>query len=253
MIVAASTEKARLTYRPGMDGTGGRISYMGVDLHRLPPEGAPDPTMIYPTAFLVMQAPHKENPPHFHVSNQFQIFVGGSGRIGRHRIEVGAGHFSAPFSPYGPIIGGDDGVQYLTLRNSWDHGAQHLPAARNALRAKPRKFREEVFGPVPDVDTAELELLRDVSCISVLDRGEDGLGGWFYRAPPGATVNGPDPRSGGGQYWVVMAGSIDHPDEGMMSRLSCVFISPDETPFSAIAGRQGLAVLVLQFPFFALD
>jgi hypothetical protein len=65
--------------------------------------------------------------------------------------------------------------------------------------------------------------------------------------PPGASASGPDPDDGNGQYWVVIAGSLLR-DEIELAPRSCVFVSPNEPAFTAVAGAQGLEVLALQFP-----
>ena len=42
-----------------------------------------------PQGFLVEQPPGSVTPPHFHEVDQFQVFVGGDGRIGNPRAESG--------------------------------------------------------------------------------------------------------------------------------------------------------------------
>src|SRR4051812_25288320 len=88
-----------------------RTQFMGEDRHKgARPAAAAGPA---PVAYLVEQAPHTELRAHFHVADQFQIFVSGSGRIGAHGASVGFGHFVGPYSGYGPIVGGDEGVGYM--------------------------------------------------------------------------------------------------------------------------------------------
>jgi hypothetical protein len=63
----------------------------------------------------------------------------------------------------------------------------------------------------------------------------------------GARVLGPDPATGNGQYWVVLAGSLQV-DGAELPPRSCLFLSPEEQPFTAVAGSSGLEILALQFP-----
>ena len=250
MAIATSVRNAEKTRRPSRDKTGARVGFIGADRLMTAEGERPRFDVIYPVAYKVEQGPMKELGAHFHVANQFQLFVGGSGRIGRHPVEIGAGHFSGPYSPYGPIVGGEQGVHYLTLRNSWDGGAQFLPDANRVLRAKPRKFRETVFGPIKEIPAEELSATRELSKRAVMASAEDGLGAWQYRTPPGEVMRGPDPATGGGQYWIVMGGALDHPSEGAMERLSCVFVTPEDAAYEAKAGPGGAQVLVMQFPVF---
>ena len=52
---------------------------------------------------------------------------------------------------------------------------------------------------------------------------------------------------GGGQYQVVVAGTLVHEGEEL-PRLSCRFATADESECEIEAGPPGLALLVLQFP-----
>ena len=47
--------------------------------------------------------------------------------------------------------------------------------------------------------------------------------------------------------WVVIAGSLLHDGIELAPR-ACLFVSPDEPAFTAVAGTRGLEVLALQFP-----
>jgi hypothetical protein len=76
----------------------------------------------------------------------------------------------------------------------------------------------------------------------------DGLGAWLYRLAPGASVTGPDPGAGGGQFWLVVGGMLAAGGGDALPRMSCVFVSPDEAPLAPVAGAEGCEVLALQFP-----
>jgi hypothetical protein len=70
---------------------------------------------------------------------------------------------------------------------------------------------------------------------------------WRYRLAPGQAVTGPDPSRGRGQYWVVTDGSLVS-NEDALPKLSCVFVYPDDVPFQAVAGADGVEVIAMQFP-----
>jgi hypothetical protein len=220
-------------------------AYMGAN--RYDPGAAPPPRddALYPMAFLVEQDPGCVAPPHFHQADQFQVVVAGEGRLGTHDIAPVAVHFAGAWSPYGPLVAGEAGLHYFTLRNGWDPGARYMSEDRALLRKVPgRRHREAVAAPRPasaaPIDTAPL-------CEACLPASGDGLAALRYTLPTGARVTGPDPTRGNGQYWVVIAGSLLHDGIELAPR-ACLFLSPEEPAFTAVAGPHGLEVLALQFP-----
>jgi hypothetical protein len=198
--------------------------------------------MLYPVAFRVEQDPGTVSEPHFHQANQFQVFVEGDGFLGKTPVREVTVQYADAYTPYGPIVAGPNGVAYMTLRNGWDPGALFMPGAREQLRAFAKKPRAIVTAtPVdsaPPTVSAREELIAP---------GADGLEAACWRIAPGETLTGPDPATGGGQYWVCLAGD-DTNATTPMQRLSCLFLTPDEPRRTAAAGAAGLQMLVLQFP-----
>ena len=80
-----------------------------------------------PQGFLVQQPPGSVTPPHFHEVNQFQVFVGGNGRMGKRPAGPVTVQYANGHTPYGPIVAGEQGVTYFTLRAAWDPGAKYMP------------------------------------------------------------------------------------------------------------------------------
>ena len=78
----------------------------------------PDNPTLSPTAFLVEQPPNTTLVPHFHKNNQFQLFVDGSGTIGRHPIGPVTVHYAGAFTGYGPLVSGSNGIKYFTCVRS---------------------------------------------------------------------------------------------------------------------------------------
>ena len=68
-------------------------------------------TSDHPLAFLVNGPPAFVIPPHFHEIDQYQIFVGGSATLGKHKVLPGSVHYADAYTPYGPITATEDGVQ----------------------------------------------------------------------------------------------------------------------------------------------
>ena len=75
-----------------------------------------------PNAALIKQSPHSVLRPHFHQASQFQIFVAGGGKLGRHDIKPFTAHYAGQQTGYGPIIAGPEGISYFTLRPVTDTG-----------------------------------------------------------------------------------------------------------------------------------
>jgi hypothetical protein len=220
-------------------------AYLGAN--RYDPGAAPPPTdgSLYPMAFLVEQDPGCVAPSHFHQADQFQVVMAGEGRLGTHDVAPVTVHFTGKYSPYGPLVAGEAGLHYFTLRNAWDPGARYMTQDRALLRGVPRRRHREAVAPPIMVAPVR----NDVAprCEACLPESDDGLMALRYVLPGGAPVTGPEPIGGNGQYWVVIAGSLLHDGVELPPR-TCVFLSPEEVAFTAIAGGHGLDILLLQFP-----
>jgi hypothetical protein len=246
VTLIASADTARLNRRRGSapDGvTFWHTLYMGTTRYNMAP-GTPDPApdALSPMAFLVEQDPGSTANAHYHMQDQFQLVVGGYGTLGLHEVRPVTVHFTGAHTAYGPIHASqDEGVWYFTLRNGFDPGARFMtmPENRVALRTiAGRKHRESVAGPL-DAPTAPAEVL--------LGPDPDGMTAWRYSIAAGEAVRGPAPARGRGQYWVVTGGGLTH-DRQFLPRLSCAFVYPDDAPFQAVAGSDGVEVVAMQFP-----
>jgi hypothetical protein len=198
-----------------------------------------------PQGFLVEQPPASVTPPHFHEVNQFQVVVGGGGRMGKKAADPLTVQYANGHSPYGPIVAGAEGLTYFTLRAAWDPGAKYMPKSRDRL--KKGHQRQKLGRPVTPATPETLRALSAPETLTLIDREEDGMAAWLMRIAPGAAAPIPDPADGGGQYHVVVTGSLLR-DGAEMPRLSCLFATTDEPAYEACAGAEGLEMLVLQFP-----
>ena len=196
-----------------------------------------------PQGFLVSQPPGSVTPPHFHETNQFQVFVGGSGRLGKRRADPVTVQFAGGHTPYGPIAAGERGVEYFTLRQAWDPGAKYLPAMRSRLV---RGRQRQRLAPRVERPAADLARRPSPAVETLIEPEADGLGAELVRLGPGQRCVRPC-GGGGGQYQVVVAGSLVHGREEL-PRLSCRFASADEGECEIEAGPGGVALLALQFP-----
>ena len=198
-----------------------------------------------PQGFLVRQPPGSVTPPHFHEPNQFQVFVDGSGTMGKHEAPPFTVQYANAHTPYGPICAGPEGVAYFTLRQGWDPGAKYLPANKDKLVKGNQRTR--LRAGIGSGTEAERKARTGAAVETIFAPEADGLAGWTYRLGPNGTATLFDPRQGGGQYLIVGAGTLLHEGRAL-DRLSTVFVSVDEPPRTVVAGDDGLDLLVLQFP-----
>lgn len=235
-LIAPAEAAAATRRRASFNGSGfWHSTFLGANRYR--PDAAPPPVpgRPYAVAFLVEQDPDSTVAAHFHQADQFQVVVAGDGTLGTHPVRAVSVHFTGAFSAYGPIVAGESGLSYFTLRNGWDPGARYMPGARAEL-PRPRAHREAV-GAVESGDGVQ----------DVIAAAPDGMGATRHVLAPGARLAGPDPAEGGGQYWVVLTGGLDR-DGGALGAGSCAFVAPDEAAWAPVAGPAGAEILVLRFP-----
>jgi hypothetical protein len=243
VTLIATAEAVRLNRKRAVAGDGmgfWHTLYLGRTRYNMAAGEADPPTNgLFPMAFLVEQDPGDVAHAHYHQADEFQVVVAGEGTLGTHPVGPAAVHFAGAHTAYGPIRAGAMGLTYLTLRNGFDPGARYMLRTENrvALRSVAnRRHREAVAAPLRDDQTGIL-----------LGPDPDGLAAWRYRLVPHASIIGPAPEDGAGQYWLVLAGSLRHAGE-MLGRLSCAFLQPDDRAFAAVAGPEGADLLAMQFP-----
>jgi hypothetical protein len=251
MILTADSTQALQTQRR-KTGNGWHTTFIGENrMTRDPGAPEPDGATLFPMAFLVEKEPGAVVKPHFHRADQYQVVVSGGGRMGRHALDGVEVHYTDAYSAYGPIVAADDGIAWFTLRNAWDPGARYMTESRaelRAARAENYQHREAVAGAIHPLSDAALGALNQVACTPVLGPGEDGLATWHCKLPPSAELCGPDPATGGGQFWIVLAGSLAMGGSGLLPPKSCAFVAPEDAPLAVHAGVGGAEALCLQFP-----
>ena len=198
-----------------------------------------------PQAFIVEQIPHSVVGSHFHISNQFQVIVRGSGTLGRHAVKPISVHYAGGYTGYGPITAGEDGLSYFTLRAQFNKGPHFLPEAKPELKDVTRQF---LLADDIEISTqAQLAQRTKAVLETIIEPFESGLAGYAARVPCSGSMTAPEPSNGGGQYWVVISGSAIFNGE-TLNPLSCVFVGPEDTGLSVDAGPSGAEVLILQYP-----
>ncbi len=199
-----------------------------------------------PQAFLFSSEPFSVSSPHFHIENQFQIVVSGSGTLGRQAVAPVTVHYAQRDVGYGPINAHEQGLAYMTLRPRMDPGSLALPQNRHVQRPV-LPARHFTVGPIAPSDAATLRTLDVPEVQTLIDETPDHLAAWCVRFPPGATALAPGVPAGEGRFYVVAAGSLISAAEEW-PRLSCIFADPGEAQPELRGGDAGLELLVLQFP-----
>jgi hypothetical protein len=202
-------------------------------------ESGQDP-LLSPTVFLVEQPPNTRLKPHFHGENQFQVFVQGSGSIGRDAILPVTVHYAGAYTGYGPLLSGPDGIFYFTIRAVFETGTK--TGMEQMVRGPKRHC---VSSPSAPVEAQALRTLTSVERIELIELQPDGVAASILRIPPGAEAHGIAPATGGGQFYMVMGGELHH-GATTLGRWETMFASRDEPAVALSAGASGLEVLCLQ-------
>jgi hypothetical protein len=202
-----------------------------------------------PQGFLVEHFPPPDvgdeiatvSQPHFHRVRQFQFVVHGDRpSVGKHSVPAISFHYTDPSTPYGPIKAGRGGVGYFTLRPRADVGQYPMPGSRDLmLQDAGRNVAVNVQSkPLPE-NGAEIETL--------IEPHDDGLASFRLRLAPGERVTAPAPAGAGGQYQIVVQGSVRFGADELTER-SIVWVGPEDRAAELQGGPSGAEVVVLQFP-----
>jgi hypothetical protein len=243
MIYAQSLERARLSPARVVN----KKEFVGVVTDLFDSDATSGPR---PQSFLVEQSANWTLPTHFHLEHQFQVFIGGSGSLGRTLIHPLTVHYASPHSGYGPLISEGKGIAYFTLRAISDTGAWYLPESREHLNTGVKK-KQVHAEPSEHVSVAMLKALVVSSQETMIALDEGGLGAWLVRLPPNTKTTAPQGQAfGGGRFYVVSKGSA-WINASLLPAWATAFVSPDES-LDIESGPEGLEVMVLQFPAGAL-
>jgi hypothetical protein len=201
-----------------------------------------------PQAFLVEMNAGETIVPHFHEVDQFQIFVAGSGGMGRNAAAPLVVHYADHHTGYGPINAGPQGYSYFTLRAKSDPGAHYLhkPGYRELLKPS-RKRHATVSGIALSTEPVLMDR-KDMKVEQLMPEfdGSDGLSAALLRMGPAMSQTGPNPQATGGQYYLVVNGSMELA-AGNYSAWSTIYVARDDAPLAFKAGPKGLEALLLQF------
>ncbi|KAF3996503.1 hypothetical protein [Glaciimonas immobilis] len=207
-----------------------------------------------PQAYLVEQTPNWTLPTHFHTQHQFQLFVSGTGSLGKHGVRKLEVHYASPYSAYGPLQSGPDGLAYLTLRLISDTGAWYLPESRPHL---PLRIKKQQLHAAPSAEAMAQPLMTLEHVVEevLIPLTESGLAAWLIRIPPGQKAVTPAcADNNGGRFYVVTEGELKIGDVSLAA-LGSLYSSSVKNSNQALdlqAVATGAELIVLQFPASAM-
>ena len=205
-------------------------------------EAGQDPHLS-PTMFLIEQCPHSKLATHFHRQNEFQVVVEGGGTFGAHYVQAITVHYAGAYTGYGPIVAGENGLSYFTIRSVFEQGAFMLPQDRDKMVRGPKKQMHSQTYPASE--TAALAARAGVETIELFPAQHDGVAATRLLLPPDGEVTAPAGAGSSGQYIMPVAGSLMHCGREF-TRWEPIFVSADEPPLPLRAGAGGADVLYLR-------
>lgn len=227
----------------------GMVEYLGA----LPTGDVSEPGYGQPNGQAFMVEMGGDTDPlrtHFHVVDQFQVFVHGSGTVGRHPVGHSTVHYADRFTPYGPLVADPSGLSYVTLRSISDTGAYYMPDERDALRdgldsaqrsaGTRRNLTFDLAPPSPADDGTD----HDATPVGVIHADDDGLAVSVADLAPGATTT-LSPFGGAGAFAVVLTGALI--DTAAHGPGALTFSNAGEA-LTLTAGDEATRVAILQLP-----
>lgn len=200
-------------------------------------------------AFRIDMSAHMVLDSHFHIVDQFQLFMAGSGTIGRDDAAGIVAHYADHHTGYGPLVAGAQGMSYLTLRPKTDAGLVKLSVPNVREQLKPTKRRHRVSSKVVLSIPPVLQNRDDVAIETVMEErpGDDGMTSRVYRLGAKMEAEGPATEGTGGYYVIVMNGSLIR-DGAEYEPWSLLWVSHHDSAPTLEAGEKGLEAMICVFP-----
>ncbi|MFC6337579.1 hypothetical protein GIR22_23575 [Pseudomonas sp. CCM 7891] len=201
-------------------------------------------------AFRIDMSANMQLDGHFHIVDQFQIFIAGSGTIGRHNASMVTAHYADHHTGYGPLIAGDQGMSYLTLRSKTDAGLVKLSTPNVREQLKPTKRRHRVSSHVVLSIPPVLAHIEAPIIHTVMEEkdGDDGMTVKVVRLGANMETSAPAPANTGGYYIIVMNGSIVHQGDAY-EPWSLLWVCHDDEAPMLRSGEKGAEVMISVFPY----
>jgi hypothetical protein len=184
-------------------------------------------------------SPRARVPTHFHLTEQFQVFLAGEGTFQRHAIQPNSVHYTDRYSTYGPIEAGDAGLTFAVLRQDFDPGGNYMPGSRDKLQGRPGRNLEVGTGMDPGL------------AHQVLVSEPDGLTVETHRLQCGERREVIGAGAPAGRYCMVVDGEAAIDGElssAGLDRWSCVLVEAGDGPLTMRGLSETCQLLVMGFP-----
>lgn len=190
--------------------------------------------------------------PHFHAVDQFQVIVGGDGKLGQQAVGPVSLHYTNRFTAYGPIEAGPRGISYYVLRPGLAVSGSHylhVPEERAKMPRGGKRYFMADHIAVRSVAERQALMQPMVAHLMAVDAGDADAGVFadMLLLPPNAAYVGTDPGSGGGQVYLVLGGTLEHHGQ-VLGAPAAVALTCDEPALHFTAGADGAQVLIMQYP-----
>ncbi|HTD92052.1 MAG TPA: hypothetical protein VK663_15415, partial [Burkholderiales bacterium] len=186
-----------------------------------------------PQVLLVEQRiPGSKILSHFHGVDQFQVIIDGNGKLGQHAVGPVSLHYTNRFTGYGPIEAGPQGMSYYVLRPELAVSGSHYLHVPSERAKMPRGGKRYFMADnLPVCTTAELKALvqPEMKRLMGVDHGDPDSGVFAdtLLLGPRMPYTGVDPKSGGGQVFLVLQGVLEHHGKSLAAPAS-VALTRDE-------------------------
>ncbi|MES2415622.1 MAG: hypothetical protein V4614_17650 [Pseudomonadota bacterium] len=198
----------------------------------LPPQDSPKS----PTIFLVEQPPGSVLRTHFHTQNEFQVFVAGSGWMGKSEVRPLVCHYASAYTGYGPITAGPEGLSYFTIRAVLETGAFFVPDDRDRMVRGPKgQFH---VGPLSAAGNAPSRTIELASA------NQDHVKIFSTRLAAGESMETMAMGASVAQFNFVCAGALSV-DGHELNTWECACLTQGDPPAHLLAGPEGVDLLTM--------
>jgi hypothetical protein len=162
--------------------------------------------------------------------------VAGGGTIGKLGLEPGALHYADAYTPYGPIVSGPHGLNWLTLRQGSYVGGHLMPGSKDKQKQPTGRNIHAV------VDLAAM----GATGLARLDEKDDGVAIYRLEAVSGERL--PIPAVNHGGAWLVVLGGSLLFGSKENAPIALLYANSGSTDDELVAGYGGAVVAFLSFP-----
>jgi hypothetical protein len=193
-----------------------------------------------PNSGMLEAAPEFLGPPHYHLKDEYQIFLNSVGTFTNRPVTPPATvQYNDAWSVYGPFTATEGKLRWLTLREVADPDGPQWISDPAALEKKKGHVGRQFMVHISE--TAEVYGRPDL----LHDRG-DGTRVYRLALRPGQSASGPDLKESRAHWYVVIGGSIVFADSTHPAPTQ-LRLDGNEAPLEVQAGDEGADIVIVGF------